>query len=173
MAKELDQRENRFVEEYLLDLNPERAAISSGYDRSTARSKAHQWVRNSKTKPHVYKAIHKAMQRRLSKLQKDVLRLAYRNHKKGLRISNRDVLMDVYGFEPNRDPKETRAGGILFSRQAIGSKRYNSAAVATVRVFHRLRDRGLIDWRPGSAVTLTPDGIAVAKRLNIRPHKGC
>jgi phage terminase small subunit len=65
MAKKLDSREKLFVEEYLVDLDPERAAISAGYAKSTARSKAYQWVSISKQKkPHVIEAIQKAFKKR-------------------------------------------------------------------------------------------------------------
>lgn len=55
--RQLDNREAIFVDEYLVDLNPERAAIAAGYSKSMARSKAYQWVSNGKVKPHVFDAI--------------------------------------------------------------------------------------------------------------------
>ncbi|MBO9430611.1 terminase small subunit [Sulfitobacter sp. R18_1] len=55
--RELDNRELRFVDEYLVDLDTERAAIAAGYSKSVAKSKAYQWVSNGKVKPHVYDAI--------------------------------------------------------------------------------------------------------------------
>jgi phage terminase small subunit len=65
MAKKLDSREKLFVEEYLVDLNIERAAISAGYAKSTARTKAFNWVSNGKhRKPHVIEAIQKAFKKR-------------------------------------------------------------------------------------------------------------
>ena len=53
-GRSLDAREARFVDEYLIDLKTERAALAAGYSPSTAKSKAYQWVSNSKVKPHVY-----------------------------------------------------------------------------------------------------------------------
>jgi phage terminase small subunit len=38
-------------EEYLIDLDVERAALTAGHSNSMARSKAYQWVRNGKIKP--------------------------------------------------------------------------------------------------------------------------
>ena len=65
MAKKLDSREKLFVEEYLIDLNVERAAISAGYAKSTARTRAFKWVSNSQQKkPHVIEAIQKAFKKR-------------------------------------------------------------------------------------------------------------
>lgn len=60
----IDAREKRFVEEYLVDLDPKRAAIEAGYSESVAASKAYQWVSNSKVKPHVYEAVRKQFQKR-------------------------------------------------------------------------------------------------------------
>jgi len=64
VSKKLDAREKRFVEEYLIDLNVERAAIEAGYAATTAHTKAYQWVSNGKKKQHVYEAIQKAMEKR-------------------------------------------------------------------------------------------------------------
>lgn len=61
---ELDAKERRFVEEYLIDLDPRRAATAAGYSASVAGSKAYQWVSNSKIKPHVFDAIKNAMDQR-------------------------------------------------------------------------------------------------------------
>ena len=59
--QKLDAREQRFCEEYLLDLDPKAAAIRAGYAPSTANCKAWGWVSGSKpTKPHVLEAIEKA-----------------------------------------------------------------------------------------------------------------
>lgn len=64
MPKPLDAREARFVDEYLIDLDPKRAAIAAGYSPSMAASKAYQWVSDGKAKPHVFEAVQKAMDRR-------------------------------------------------------------------------------------------------------------
>lgn len=59
--RNLDAREKVFVDEYLTDLDPKRAAIAAGYSPSMANSKAYQWVSDGKTKPHVYEAIQQRM----------------------------------------------------------------------------------------------------------------
>jgi phage terminase small subunit len=38
--KPLDAREQRFVDEYLIDLDPRRAALAAGYSATMARTKA-------------------------------------------------------------------------------------------------------------------------------------
>ena len=60
-ARKLDDREKRFVLEYPIDLDACRAALVAGYSESMAKSKAYQWVSDSKTKPHVYAAVQKAL----------------------------------------------------------------------------------------------------------------
>jgi len=58
--KELDNRETQFVREYLIDLNPERAAVAAGYSKAVARTKSYQWVSNGEhKKPHVIAAIQR------------------------------------------------------------------------------------------------------------------
>lgn len=63
-VNQLDAREKRFVDEYLIDLDPQRAALESGYSKSVARSSAYTWVSDANKKPHVYRAIQESMQRR-------------------------------------------------------------------------------------------------------------
>jgi phage terminase small subunit len=62
--RSLNKREKRFVHEYLIDLDPKRAAIAAGYSKTMAATKAYQWVSNGKVKPHVYQAVLKAFQKR-------------------------------------------------------------------------------------------------------------
>jgi len=62
--KKLDNKEKRFVQEYLIDLDVERSAIAAGYSISLAKSGAYQWISNYKVKPHVFDAIQKALRER-------------------------------------------------------------------------------------------------------------
>lgn len=62
--QELDNKERRFVSEYLIDLDPSRAAVAAGYSVTMSKSKAYQWVSNSKIKPHVFAAIKVALKLR-------------------------------------------------------------------------------------------------------------
>lgn len=57
--KALNAQESRFVDEYLVDLDVQRAAITAGYQATTAKTKAYQWVSSGKNnpKPHVFAAI--------------------------------------------------------------------------------------------------------------------
>ena len=64
MKKNLTNREKLFVQEYLVDLDVERAAITAGFSKSMAATKAYTWVRNGKVKPHVFAAIKKAFDKR-------------------------------------------------------------------------------------------------------------
>jgi len=64
--KKCDAREERFAQEYLIDLDPHRAAIDSGYSETIAKSKAFQWVAGGgrSTKPYLFEAIQRAMAER-------------------------------------------------------------------------------------------------------------
>lgn len=64
-GRKLDAREARFVDEYLVDLDVERAAIAAGYSATMAKTKAYQWVSSGKGKPHVL-AVVRARQLKLS-----------------------------------------------------------------------------------------------------------
>jgi phage terminase small subunit len=71
IPKRLDAREQRFVEEYLIDLDTERAALAAGYSASVAKSKAYQWVSNGKVKAHVYDAVRAGQKARGDQLEVD------------------------------------------------------------------------------------------------------
>ena len=70
-ADELDAREQRFVDEYLIDLDPKKAALRAGYAETTAHVKSYGWVCKGGTKPHVFAAITKAMAARSERTRID------------------------------------------------------------------------------------------------------
>lgn len=67
--KPLNLREQRFVLEYLIDNDAERAALAAGYAPSTARSNAFMWTSSDKQKPHVFIAIQEAQSRTFDRLE--------------------------------------------------------------------------------------------------------
>lgn len=69
MPNQLDAKERRFVDEYLIDLDVERAGEAAGYSPTMARSKCYQWVSNGKVKPHVFEAIQIAMAKRSARTE--------------------------------------------------------------------------------------------------------
>lgn len=50
---EVNERQKRFADEYLTDLNAEAAAIRAGYSRKYARGNAHKLVANSGIKAYI------------------------------------------------------------------------------------------------------------------------
>jgi len=67
---ELNDQEQVFVDNYLINLSPYESAIAAGYAESTAKVKAWSWVSHSKCpdhKMHVYNAVQKAMKKRSEK----------------------------------------------------------------------------------------------------------
>lgn len=66
----LSAKQQRFVDEYLVDLNATQAAIRAGYAPSTADKKASGWVgksREQSTAPEIWDAVNT----RLAKLQEE------------------------------------------------------------------------------------------------------
>ena len=65
--KKLNDKEERFRDEYLICLSPYDAAIEAGYSESMAKTKAFSWVSDSKCprhKRHLFVAIQKAKKKR-------------------------------------------------------------------------------------------------------------
>lgn len=61
----LTPKQQRFVEEYLIDLNATQAAIRAGYSEKTAKSVGHENL----TKPDIAKAIAEAQEKLSNKAQ--------------------------------------------------------------------------------------------------------
>jgi len=107
--KRLDARERRFVGEYLIDLDPKRAAISAGYSKTVAKAKSYDWVGNGRRKPHVFNAVQKAVKKRADKYDitadrvlGEIAKLAYSNIKDFLHIENGDVYVDLSKMTPEQ-----------------------------------------------------------------------
>lgn len=65
--KSLNDKEERFRDEYLISLSPYDAAIEAGYKETMAKTKAFCWVSDSKCPPHkrhLYLAIQRAKKKR-------------------------------------------------------------------------------------------------------------
>lgn len=99
------------------------------------------------------------MTKGLSRLQKKILRIVYRNRGS---VLARDVLARVYGFPANIQGK--KVGAMIFNRRKIGPKRYQAASTATARSFNRLAARGLARRRY-SGILLTEEGLKVASEI--------
>lgn len=67
--RELNDKEQVFVDEYLISLDPGSAAKKAGYSKTMAKTKAYQWVSDSENnpKPYIREAIQKAMDKRSEK----------------------------------------------------------------------------------------------------------
>jgi hypothetical protein len=105
----------------------------------------------------------------LSELQKNILKIAYKNrdgfYKFG-HIRNYEVLIEVYNF-PFHSPAADSSSGTpqIFNRQEIGFNRYRAACVSTVKAFNRLSKRGLAQRKHNHGIILTDEGLKVAKTL--------
>lgn len=126
------------------------------------------------------------MARGLSDLQKSILIQAYKKLEQiGAYVDGKyygmlftaEVLAEYYGFEmqilywQDGEPvlKDIDIGSQNFSKEQIGSKRYNSANAAVSKAFQRLEARGLITRYYSITghvlLKLTKRGIEMAKRL--------
>lgn len=108
MPKKLDAKEARFVCEYLVDLDPKRAAVEAGYSKSVAASKAYQWVSNGKVKPHVFEAIQKAMKSRSERTEitqdmvlKELANIAFTDIRNAVRWGKSPIDTKSENADPN------------------------------------------------------------------------
>lgn len=106
----------------------------------------------------------------LSKLQKEILLLAYKNRNICL---VRDVLTEVYKFPPKGNIQDAKPGALIFERKKIGLKKYQAASVSVAKSFNRLTTRGLVH-REYSGVRLTPHGVKLMEGwLNCKKGDSC
>jgi hypothetical protein len=110
-----------------------------------------------------------SMGRGLSELQKNILRLAYRNRRRGSGTgdtTNSEVLIKVYQF-PAHPPSPWHDSGHaqIFYPAEIGVNRYRSASVSVAKAFNRLAKRGLAARKYNYGIILTDEGLKLAKLL--------
>ncbi len=110
-----------------------------------------------------------SMVKGLSKLQKEILKIAYRNRGRMSEhgdVTNSEVLIEFYNFHahPPR-PYHTSGQPQIFSRVEIGINKYKAASVSVVKSFYRLVERGLAQRKQNHGIILTEEGMKVAKAL--------
>ena len=110
-----------------------------------------------------------SMVKGLSKLQKEILKIAYRNQGRMSEygdVRNSEVLIEFYNF-PAHPPRPYHTGGQpqIFSRVEIGINRYKAASVSVVKSFDRLVKRDLAQRKYSHGIILTEEGIKIAKKL--------
>jgi len=99
--------------------------------------------------------------RGLSKLQNEILLLAYRNRNICL---VRDVLTEVYEFPTKGNIQGAKPGALIFERKEIGLRKYQAASVSVVKSFNRLTTRALVHRECGG-VRISPHGIKLVEML--------
>ena len=103
----------------------------------------------------------------LSKLQKEILKIAYRNrvYKYG-NVTNSEVLIEVYNFSAHPPaPNHTSGKPQIFNRVEIGINKYKATSVSVVKSFDRLVKRGLAQRQYNHGIYLTGEGMKIAKAL--------
>lgn len=146
-ARKLDKREARFVEEYLIDLDPQRAAIEAGYSKSLAASKAYQWVSNGKVKPHVFEAVRKAILNRSKRTEISQDRVLQEYAKLAF-LDPRKFYDDSGNLIPIPQlPAEVAAAiaGMDVSTERVGKDSDGSPEFATVRKIKLADKKGALD----------------------------
>ena len=105
----------------------------------------------------------------LSKLQKEILKIAYRNRGRMSGygdVVNCKVLIEVYNFPAHPPaPNHTSGKPQIFNRVEIGINKYKAASVSVVKSFNRLVERGLAQRQSNHGIYLTGEGMKVAKAL--------
>lgn len=98
----MNDRQKRFADEYLIDLNAEAAAIRAGYSSRYARGNAHKLVANSCIQEYIKKKQQKREQR--TEITQDmVLRelaiIAFSNAADYAKVIEKEVTQEVEGVE--------------------------------------------------------------------------
>jgi phage terminase small subunit len=108
-------KQQRFVEEYLIDLNATQAAIRAGYSASTAHSIGHENL----SKPEIADAIATAAAERAERVKIDadyVLRQAVKLHERCMQEVS--PMTDRKG-----DPVRDEAGNPLYEFDSLGASK--------------------------------------------------
>lgn len=102
----LTAKQQRFIEEYVVDFNAEQAAIRASYSKKTARSIACEML----TKPYIKTALKEKMDELTAKSQDKILSVLQRLHE----TINADIT-DYTNDDGEYDPTKPRFNGKLVS----------------------------------------------------------
>ncbi len=168
-TEKLTPKQQRFVEEYLIDLNATQAAVRAGYSQRTANEQGYENL----TKPHIAAAISEAQQRRSERTeitQDWVL-------ERLVAVAERTMQA-----EPVRDTQGNQTGDYTF--QAAGANRALELIGKHLGMFeehlhvHRHRKNDIRDYTRDELVALLRangqgdgDGVAGKGRRRDKPHQ--
>lgn len=94
----LTPKQERFISEYLIDLNATQAAIRAGYSPKTANEQGSQLLANLSVRAHIDKAIAEQSKRtgiNADRVIKELARIAFVNPADVLNFNNATVLTDA------------------------------------------------------------------------------
>jgi phage terminase small subunit len=143
-------KQQRFVEEYLIDLNATQAAIRAGYSADTAR----QIGSENLSKPDIADAIAEAAAKRAEQAGIDaayVLRQAVKLHERCMQEV--DPILDRRGQQIRDD-----TGNPLFEFNALGASKALELVGKHVDV-QAFKDK--IEHSGGLSITITPEDAAL------------
>ncbi len=128
IMKKLNFREERFIAEYQIDLDPQRAAIAAGYSKTVAMSAAYQWVTDSpkNPKPHVYAELRKQFDQRIQKteitiekIEEELSVLAFGKAKGELTASDKLKALELLGKRRGMFKEAVEVNGPLAAIQIV------------------------------------------------------
>lgn len=96
----MNERQRRFADEYLIDLNAEQAAIRAGYSERYARGNAHKLVANSGISEYIKKRMDDRIARTeitQDRVLRELAIIAFSNAADYASIIEKDAMVDVNG----------------------------------------------------------------------------
>lgn len=130
----LTAKQQRFVEEYLIDLNATQAAIRAGYSESTAKEMGYENL----TKPHIQEKIQELMAERSARTQitadmvlREYAKIGFSDISNYLKVTTRERVVVVDGPEGPLYDKQLLQGVDLYDTDDIEPEKMH--AVAEIR----------------------------------------
>lgn len=172
----LTQKQKRFIEEYLVDLNATQAAIRAGYSKTSAKEQGYENL----TKPNIQEAIQEAMDKRSQRTevtQDNVLRelslIGFSNMKDYVDFGPEGVTLKELTELPNNASKVISEVSHNFNSEGGGSVKFKlydkQAALVNIGkhlgMFIERRETG----RPGEFTNLTEEELdrRIAEQENL------
>lgn len=134
----LSPKDERFVQEYMKDLDPERAAVAAGYAKTTARTKAYMWVSSSKHKPELFAEIEKRKAKLAKKAEITAERVIEELAKVGFASMRQFVRIDADG-QPQIDLSDTPDDALDALSEVSTETVLEGEGSGEERVTHRVR----------------------------------
>ena len=138
----LNDRQKRFADEYIVDLNATQAAIRAGYSEKTARSQGQRLLTNVDVQAYIEERMHSHQKDTIAKQEEilETLTAIMRGDEKGATLRGTGKGRQVIDVMPPTTTERIKAAELLGKRYAMWTEKQQIDGVQQVVIVDDLDD---------------------------------